>query len=666
MSVHFLIDKKRITAADDATILTAARENGIEIPTFCNFADLTANGACRICLVEVTYADGLRQTVTACDTPVREGMQVYTETAAVRNARRISADILLSQCPNLPAVQRLAAALDVTKPGFSLESGKNPCVQCGACVRACKEKSVGILAFHGKGTERAVSTPNGEHNAACDSCTACIRYCPTGAVTRTLGIGVGKPLRRLFSRRLSSRDWFRMFFLSLFVVSMLMTIADVQIQGFPNNLFSLMDPLQGGAALVTGNPAVKAFWPALVILALTLLFGKVWCGWICPTGTILQAFGKRGQRIKRKWPRYLKVILWAFLMLMAAFGFMTYFWFDPIAMLARPFGVAANGDFIASLGLSVSPLLRLVISVGPLLLMLILNVIERGFWCRYLCPLGGMMGLCARISAKKQRVDRESCIECGECAALCPMGAIDGKAPYIADPAECTMCQECGTYCPKYAIYFGRKRKGIITSRYQPDRREFLTTGVASVSLAAAGLAIAGQFPASSGSSTQLFPPGAVRTNAGIVDKETFLLQCTRCGQCIAACPEGILKPSLGQSDWTTLTMPEVNLSESSCRPDCIRCSQACPSGAIPRFTVDDKLAMKIGTAQVNQATCVQCYQCVSACPFNAFEQQLDSASNSIYPVVNPERCNGCGMCFSVCPARKDGAIVVLPPIAAA
>ncbi|HOG60934.1 MAG TPA: 2Fe-2S iron-sulfur cluster-binding protein, partial [Flexilinea sp.] len=145
--IYLTIDQKRVEAKDGMTILQIAQANRIDIPTYCVVKDLTPAGACRVCLVSVTFPNGSQRLVTACDTLAIDGMRVRTDTEEVLNSRRQAAEMLLSIAPDTPSLQRLAATYGISQPSYRTPSVQEGCIQCGACVQACREKSAGVLQF---------------------------------------------------------------------------------------------------------------------------------------------------------------------------------------------------------------------------------------------------------------------------------------------------------------------------------------------------------------------------------------------------------------------------------------------------------------------------------------------------------------------------------------
>jgi NAD-dependent dihydropyrimidine dehydrogenase PreA subunit len=341
---------------------------------------------------------------------------------------------------------------------------------------------------------------------------------------------------------------------------------------------------------------------------------------------------------------------------MAIFGSLAFMYFEPITILVRGL-TALFKPLVEYIQLEdkeafTLPGINWWLIAIPFVLVLLLNLIERRFWCRYLCPLGALVGLGSKFSWVKRRVNQMSCVQCGECATLCTMGAISAKLDFTSDPAECIMCMDCAPPCPKTAITFERGKMPGWNYEFDPGRREAIATvGASALAVGLLALDVGGVKAAKS---TVLRPPGA--------QGEDFLSKCIRCDQCIEGCPNHALLPAALEGGWDSLWTPIMDpFIGGYCDYDCNLCGQICPSQAIPPLSLEEKRKAVIGIAQVNFETCVRCMDCLEQCPYECFEEVEVEGLRGVFPKVRPEDCVGCGLCVAVCPEQEGRAIVVYP-----
>ena len=480
------------------------------------------------------------------------------------------------------------------------------------------------------------------------------------------------------------------------------------------NVFFRFDPLAALATMLAARAWLAPFALAFVTLGVTLVLGRVWCGWICPLGTLLGWLRFRSaRRLAGRMPpalRRVKYVLFGAVVVLAALGNLTLLVLDPLALLTRTTttsvipGFVYFVDALERAGMTWGPTVGVVQrteetlrgtvlpTVQPryeqgvalvlvLLAIVLLNALADRFWCRYLCPLGALLGLVAKVQLLRPVVS-DGCGACGACATACRLDAIEvggrgasrtATQDAVTSPparlvsSECTMCLDCLVACPREGgVSLGVARPGPWAA-YDPGRREVVIA-------AAAGVGAALLF--GTGVARAVKRPGLIRP-PGAQDEARFLSRCLRCSECIKACPTSGLQPTLGEAGLEGLWTPVLKSRLGYCDYACTACGQVCPSGAIPPLPLERKRAQVLGVAVIDRDRCLPwaagtpCIVCQEMCPVADKavvlqpEREVVRADGGTVRLARPEvvvsRCIGCGICEYKCPLEGRAAIVIEP-----
>ena len=501
-----------------------------------------------------------------------------------------------------------------------------------------------------------------------------------------------------------------------------------------------VQPILGWMAKLQFLPSVMALnWISIaIVLVLTLVLGRIYCSVICPLGVLQDVFAWIGRwRIFRKNKKakfanrysYSKPKTWLRLTVLALFIVMLAAGFNAGAVLLAPY--SSYGRMVASLLQPIyidvnnllakwseaqdnflffqveqhnNPMLLGLIAGVTALILFVLAFMHGRTYCNTICPVGTVLGYLAKYSRLKMQVDEDKCIKCGLCEKNCKAACIkvEKGVPVAFDYTRCVTCGDCQTVCGKGALHLAPagKKNGLNGSNGQSrpqspsnpsedvSRRSFLAitgTAVAAATIKAqekttdGGLAVIEdkQIPERK---TPLTPPGSLSAS-------NLHTRCTACQLCIANCPNGVLRPS---NDLDHFLQPTMEYNEGYCRPECTRCADVCPAGAIKPITKEEKTAIQIGHAVWVKENCLpasqeqKCGSCAAHCPAEAIQmvpldksikqnpedqQWYDAEGNKLdwravnsllrIPVVDVEKCIGCGKCEYLCPARPFSAIYV-------
>ena len=499
-----------------------------------------------------------------------------------------------------------------------------------------------------------------------------------------------------------------------------------------------VQPCLGWMAKLQFLPSVLALnvISIIVVLALTLLVGRLYCSVICPLGVMQDVFAWIGKlpifrknkktKMANKYS-YSKPKTWLRLSALGAMVVMLLAGFNAGLMLIAPY--SAYGRIVSSalqpIYIGINNLLAtwaesndsyafyqveqhnnpvaLYVVAGVSALVLFVLAFRNGrTYCNTICPVGTVLGYVSKYSLFKISVDESKCIKCGLCAKNCKAACIDVQKgePVKIDYTRCVDCGNCELACAKNAIGLAKARpskspcvggtssptNSLPTQGEQGEglsRRSFI--GILGLTAAAA---INAQEKTTDGGfaaiedkqipkrKTPLTPPGSISAR-------NLQQHCTACQLCISNCPNGVLRPNTSLEGFM---QPVMEYEKGYCRPECTRCSNVCPAGAILPITVEEKTAIQIGHAVWVKKNCIPlrdgktCGNCASKCPSGAIQmvpidksykmnedgKWVDAEGKPVnereilrIPVVNTEICIGCGACENLCPARPFSAIYV-------
>ena len=450
----------------------------------------------------------------------------------------------------------------------------------------------------------------------------------------------------------------------------LITLLFLDFTGTLHAWFGWMAKIQFLPALLALNIGV-----VIILIALTLLFGRVYCSVICPLGVFQDVVSWLGKKRKKNRYSYSPALSWlrygvlgvfilaliggvgslvALLAPYSSYGRIVSNLFAPVyqwgnnllALLVE----RADSYMFYSVDVWMKAMGTFVIAVLTFVILAVLAWRNGRTYCNTICPVGTVLGFFSRFSLLKPVIDTSKCNGCGLCARKCKKGAIRYERPHkeVQKPLA------------------AEKVTGVSPEQVDNARRAFFSAGAV---FAASTLLKAQEKKVDGGLAVIEDKKIPERTTpivpAGALSIRNFAQHCTACQLCVSVCPNQVLRPS---GNLMTLMQPEMSYERGYCRPECAKCAEVCPTDAIHLTSLADKSSIQIGHAVWIRKNCVpltdgvNCGNCARHCPVAAIEMvpsEVDNPDSPKIPVVNVERCIGCGACENLCPARPFSAIYV-------
>lgn len=471
----------------------------------------------------------------------------------------------------------------------------------------------------------------------------------------------------------------------------LITLLFLDFSGALHAYFGWMVKLQFVPAILASS-----FVILIAIVVITVLFGRIYCSVICPLGIYQDGIAHIAEKRKKKRYSFKRRKKYSYgigliFFLLIAFGF------TGVAIFIEPYSIF--GRFASNL---FSPVYRLInnvlayfaerwnsyafyhvdvyikslpmfiIAIAYFLTITVLALVNGRWYCNNICPVGTVLGCLSKFSLFKPHFDEEKCVSCGLCEKNCRCSAIDSKKHEI-DYSKCVACFNCISKCNKGAMKYGYHKymkatesPDFISDKGKTTRKTFLST----IAVLATASTLKAQEKVVDGGLATIVKKKAPKREtplkpAGSVSLDNFSSKCTGCQLCVQSCPNDVLRAS---SKLDTFMQPEMSYERGYCRPSCTTCSEVCPAGAITKVTPEQKTSIQIGHAVWIGQNCVPlrdgvtCGNCAKHCPSGAITMMHydpDDESSPKIPIINEERCIGCGACEHVCPARPFSAIFV-------
>lgn len=451
----------------------------------------------------------------------------------------------------------------------------------------------------------------------------------------------------------------------------------------------------GWMAKVQFLPAVLALNVGVIIglVLITLFFGRIYCSVICPLGVMQDVFSwirSKQKKNRFKFKKENKVLRYSVLVV---FIISMIAGISSIVALLAPY--SAYGRIIQSVvqpaymainnliadwaseheiyaiyhvDVWIKSLPVLIVAIATIAILFVMAWVGGRTYCNSICPVGTILGLISRFSIFKPIIDTSKCNSCGLCSRNCKSQCIDSKSHTI-DYSRCVVCGDCMDKCTKGALKYAfsyRKNSEKTATYAEPantDRRKFMTVvglvgATATIGMAEkkvdGGLTIL-EDKKIPNRATRIVPPGAISI-------KNFAQHCTGCMLCVSKCPNQVLRPGM---ELNTFMQPEMYFDKGFCRPECTLCSELCPTGAIFPICKGGKSATHIGHAVWVEKNCVvctddvDCGNCAAHCPAGAIMMVDSEKYGHKIPVINEQRCIGCGACEYLCPSRPYSAIYV-------
>ncbi|MDR3232911.1 MAG: 4Fe-4S binding protein [Planctomycetaceae bacterium] len=480
----------------------------------------------------------------------------------------------------------------------------------------------------------------------------------------------------------------------------LITLLFLDFTGTLHRWFGWLAKIQFVPALLAMNVVVIS-----AVIVLTLLLGRVYCAVICPLGVYQDCISRAAGKWKKNRFSYLPAmhrLRWTALLLFiialaaginaavalfepySAYGRIASNLFAPLyqggnnlaAYEAERFG----SDTFYPVEVWTKSTVTLTVAVVTFMVITVSAWRSGRIYCNTVCPVGTVLGSLSRFSFFKPAVNTEKCIRCGLCVRNCKSSCIDRKT-YTIDYSRCVSCMNCIEKCKQKALTFVSQHKtdepvnhpsinnADVPKQNAAARRLFISV----TALFALTNVLKAQEKSADGSShgglAVIEEKKSLRRTipvipAGSQSAQNMMRHCTACQLCVSVCPNQVLRPS---ADWTKWMQPEMSFERGYCRPECTKCSEVCPTKAILPITAADKSAVQIGHAVWIKDKCavirdkVTCTNCERHCPAAAITLvPQDTGKNALkIPVIDTERCIGCGACENLCPVRPLSAVYV-------